>query len=95
MALSSAHHVEAAGSLSGQIFLSSWLVKMCSFLAAFGVESVQPFSPDGGNGLDQLFAAALLARRDVFGALLDIDGRFTGQEVASCLLAALFCTSLW
>jgi hypothetical protein len=77
------------------MFLSSWLVAMCSFLSAFGVESVQPLSPDGGNGLDQLFAAVLLACRDVFGALLDIDGRFTGQEVASCLLAALFCTSLW
>jgi hypothetical protein len=32
--------VAVAGSLSGKIFLSRWLVAWCLVLAAFGVESV-------------------------------------------------------
>jgi len=46
MASFSAHLVAVAGSLSGQNMVSRWLLAWCSFLTAFGVESVQPFSPE-------------------------------------------------
>ena len=94
MALFTAHLVAIAGSLSGHIFLSSWLLAWCSFLAAFGVKSVQPLPPDGGNGLEQLFAAVSLAPRDVFGVMLGSGGRFTCLEMARCLLGAFLCTFL-
>jgi len=71
--------------------VSKRLLAWCSFLPAFGVESVQPLSPDG---LEQLFAAVSLAPRDVFGVMLGSGGRFTGQEVASRLLGCFLCTFL-
>ena len=83
-----------AGSLSGQILMTRWLLAWCSFLATFGVDSVQPFSPEHVLEVEQLFAAVLLAGRDVFGVLLGFAGRFLDLEVASCLLGAFFCALL-
>jgi len=57
MASSFAHLVAVAGSLSGQILVSSCLLVWRSFLTAFGVEKVQPFSPVGAKGLKQLIVA--------------------------------------
>jgi len=71
---------------------SKWLVAWWSFLAAFGVKSVQRLSPEHVVGVEQLFAAVKLTCRDVFGVLLGFDGRLAVLEVASCLLGAFFCT---
>jgi len=57
MASFMAHLVAVAGSLSGHILMTRWLLACCSFLAAFGVESVQPFSPKQVLRDEQLFAA--------------------------------------
>jgi len=89
-----AHLVAVAGSLSGQIVMTRWLLAWCSFLATFGVESVQPICPEQVLRDEQLFAAVLLAGRDVFGVLLGSDGRFLDLEVASCLLGGYFCIFL-
>jgi len=86
--------VAVAGSLSGQLFLTRWLLACCSFLATFGVESVQPKSPKQVLGVEQLFAAVLLAGRDVFRVLLGSGGRITVLKMASCLLGAFSCTLL-
>ena len=66
----------------------------CSFLAAFGVETVQPFSPEQVVRVEQLFEAVSLAGRDVSREPLGSDGRFTVLEVAACLLGAFFGTFL-
>jgi len=63
-------------------------VVWCSFLAAFGVETVQPLSPEQVLRVEQLFAAVSLAGRDVSRELLGSGGRLTVLEVAACLLAA-------
>ena len=94
MASSIAHLVAIVGSLSGQIFLSRWLPVWCLFLAAFGVESVQPFSPVGAIGVELLFAAVVSPRQDGLWVLFGIGGRLTGQKVAFCLPGAFFCTFL-
>jgi len=54
----------------------------------------QPKSPERVLRVEQLFAAVLLAGRDVFGVLLGSGGRFTGLKMASCLLGAFSCTLL-
>jgi len=92
MALFLVNLVAVAGSLSGKIFLSRWLVAWCLVLAAFGVESVQPFSPEHALQVEQLFAAVVLPCRDVSRALLGSGGRILGLKMASCLLGAFFCT---
>ena len=92
MALFLVNLVAVAGSLSGKIFLSRWLPVWCLFLAAFGVESVQPFSPVGAIGVELLFAAVVLPCRDVSRALLGSGGRILGLKMASSLLGAFFCT---
>jgi len=94
MALSLAHLEAVAGSLSGQNLVSKWLLARCSYLAAFGVESVQPLSPEDVLEVEQLFAAVLLAGRDVFGVLLGSGGRLTVLKMASCQLGGYFCTLL-
>ena len=64
----------------------------CLVLAAFGVESVQPFSPEHALQVEQLFAAVVLPCQDVSRALLGSGGRILSLKMASCLLGAFFCT---
>jgi len=69
-------------------------VAWCSFLAAFRFETVRPISPKLVLGVEKLFQAVKLARRDVFEVLLGIFGQFTVLEVASCLFGCFLFTSV-